>query len=141
MAYIKIYIKSAEDVETPTYVLNPVDTVDVKNEFNSVDNNIAANVKLTATVADLSKLKIYNVGSEGSYVDIASVLDPTDWRGYKFSEHENYWGYYGPFSVKFELENAEAFMNGSWIKVPSTIVLAYLFLRNRYVRGKKAPSR
>ena len=34
-------------------------------------------------------------GEEGSYISIADLLSPVDWRGRTFSDYPNYWGYYG----------------------------------------------
>ena len=34
-------------------------------------------------------------GEEGSYISIADLISPVDWRGRNFSDHPNYWGYYG----------------------------------------------
>jgi len=62
-------------------------------------------------------------GEDGSYIDIADVINPYDWRGRYFSEYANYWGYYGPFEVEFDLENAECDLNGTYAAVPETIIL------------------
>lgn len=62
-------------------------------------------------------------GEDGSYVDIADIIDPYDWRGRYFSKYANYWGYYGPFEVEFDLETAECDLNGTYAAVPETIIL------------------
>ena len=62
-------------------------------------------------------------GEDGSYIDIADGINPYDWRGRYFSEYANYWGYYGPFEVEFDLENAECDLNGTYAAVPETIIL------------------
>ena len=64
-------------------------------------------------------------GETGSYIDVEDVINLVDWRGREFSENQNYWDYYGPFSVDFDLNTAKAYLNGKWDTVPNTIELGY----------------
>ncbi len=89
-------------------------------------NHFEALVKQPVTISTKSAgyfVDGVDEGAEGSIVDIKKVLDPTDWRGYKFADHANYWEYYGPFTVTFDTAKAEAFLNGAWTSIPTTIVL------------------
>ena len=38
-----------------------------------------------------------------------------------FSDNTNYWDYYGPFTIRFDINNAEAYLNGKWAALPVTI--------------------
>ena len=66
-----------------------------------------------------------NFGTKGSYIKIEDLLDPVDWRQLKFSANEFFWDYYGPFEITVDVKNAEwnGTSDGSWAKVPRTIVL------------------
>ena len=64
-----------------------------------------------------------DVGEKGSFIRLEDLIAPYDWRGRYFSEYENYWGYYGPFSIKVLTEEAECDLNGERQAVPTTVVL------------------
>ncbi len=48
-----------------------------------------------ASVSKVGFVDGVDFGEKGSYVSIADLLAPVDWRGREFSEYPNYWGYYG----------------------------------------------
>ena len=98
---------------------------DIQITFNGQDH-FNALVKQPVTIATKSAdyfVDGVDFGDKGSYIDVASIIDPSDWRGYKFSANANYWSYYGPFEVSFDIANAECNLNGKWQSVPATIVL------------------
>ena len=64
-----------------------------------------------------------DVGEKGSFIRLEDLIAPYDWRGRYFSEYENYWGYYGPFSIKVLTEEAQCDLNGVMQDVPTTVVL------------------
>ena len=99
----------------------------VKLTFNGKDNeHFDALIKQPVTIGTESVDSFtdgVDFGKEGSYIDIAKVINPSDWRNYTFAANANYWQYYGPFVITFDLDAAEANLNGTWAKVPSTIEL------------------
>lgn len=98
---------------------------EIQITFNGKDH-FNALVKQPVTIATKSAgyfVDGVDFGAAGSKVDVASIIDPSDWRGYKFSAHANYWDYYGPFEVSFDLAKAKCNLNGVWQTVPATIVL------------------
>ena len=98
---------------------------EIQITFNGKDH-FNALVKQPVTIATKSAgyfVDGVDFGAAGSKVDVASIIDPSDWRGYKFSAHANYWDYYGPFEVSFDLAKAKCNLNGEWQAVPATIVL------------------
>ncbi|MCR5463548.1 MAG: hypothetical protein K6F06_03310 [Bacteroidales bacterium] len=48
-----------------------------------------------ATVSSESLIDGVDFGEKGSYISIADLLAPVDWRGRTFEDYPNYWGYYG----------------------------------------------
>ena len=62
-------------------------------------------------------------GEDGSYIDIDSLVTVTDWRGRDFNDYPNYWGYYGPFVITMDIENAECDLNGTRQSLPESIIL------------------
>ena len=41
-----------------------------------------------------------NFGETGSFVNVKSIINPKDWRGYEFSKYPFLWNYYGITSIK-----------------------------------------
>lgn len=63
-------------------------------------------------------------GEPGSYIDLADLINPYDWRDRDFAEYENYWQYYGPFEVTVDTKSITCDLNGiAGQAVPATIVL------------------
>lgn len=63
-------------------------------------------------------------GEPGSYIDLADLINPYDWRDRDFAEYENYWQYYGPFEVTVDTKSITCDLNGvTGQAVPATIVL------------------
>ena len=64
-------------------------------------------------------------GEPGSYIDLADLINPYDWRDRNFAEYENYWQYYGPFEVTVDTKSITCDLNGAnpHVAVPATIVL------------------
>ena len=96
---------------------------EIKLTFKGQDH-FDALVKVPVTIATTSADSFtdgVDFGQPGSYVDIAKVIDPSDWRKLKFSDNPNYWDYYGPFTIRFDIYNAQAYLNGRWDSLPATI--------------------
>ena len=68
---------------------------------------------------------VYDVdfGEEGSYINIDSLITVTDWRDRDLNDYPNYWGYYGPFVITFDLKNAECDLNGKRQLLPHSATL------------------
>jgi hypothetical protein len=79
-------------------------------------------VNITAVASD-NFIDAVDFGSKGSYIALEDLIAPSDWRNYKFTEHTNYWKYYGPFTITADLEHAKCNLNGVKQAVPATIVL------------------
>ena len=73
----------------------------------------------------LGRCFVYDVdfGEEGSYINIDSLITVTDWRDRDFNDYPNYWGYYGPFVITFDLKNAECDLNGKRQLLPHSATL------------------
>ena len=98
----------------------------IKITFNNQDHfraNMIQPVRIAQQAAD-NFIDGVDVGEKGSYIKIEDLIAPSDWRGRAFSEHANYWGFYGPFSVAFDRKDAECDLNGQRQPVPATIELA-----------------
>lgn len=68
-------------------------------------------------------------GEVGSYLRIEDLINPYDWRlepgtthNRYFSDHENYWGYYGLFDVQVDLDNVTCDLTADG-SVPVTVIL------------------
>ena len=68
-------------------------------------------------------------GEVGSYLRIEDLINPYDWRlepgtthNRYFSDHENYWGYYGLFDVQVDLDNVTCDLTSDG-SVPVTVIL------------------
>lgn len=75
--------------------------------------------------AVLGRCFVYDVdfGEEGSYINIDSLITVTDWRDRDLNDYPNYWGYYGPFVITFDLKNAECDLNGMRQLLPHSATL------------------
>ena len=113
----------------------------VKLTFNGTENDhFDALIKQPVTIGTESTVPFtdgVDFGKAGSYIDIAKVINPSDWRKYSFADNANYWQYYGPFVITFDLANAEAFLNGEWAKVPATIDLNQSEPKSNVIKSSK----
>ena len=73
------------------------------------------------TVSTKGYIDGVDYGEEGSYISIADLLNPVDWRKRTFTDYPNYWGYYGVdedgdgiygFEVLIDTKNVECEING-----------------------------
>ena len=53
-------------------------------------------------------------GTEGSYLKLSELVKLEDWRGYKFSDFDNYWLYYGISRISIDKEKVTANINGTF---------------------------
>jgi hypothetical protein len=62
------------------------------------------------------------MGQVGSYIDVAKLIHPMDWRFRRFTPatdeavdgvdyYSNYWGYYGPFKVEIDTDVVNCDLN------------------------------
>ena len=84
-------------------------------------------VFLSGPVSGASFIDGVGYGEAGSYLRIEDIVSPIDWRGYYFSDHENYWEYYGPFEFLFDLESVQCNQNGQIKSLPSTFELSFAY--------------
>ncbi len=63
------------------------------------------------------------LGEKGSYISIEDLFSPYDWQGHAFSEHDNYWSYYGPFTFLIDLDTIQCDLNGRLQSIPETLEL------------------
>ena len=109
------------DVEDAEIKPLPV-TYDGKDHFRA---NIIRPVDITTTSAE-GFVDAVNFGEPGSYIKIEDLLDPIDWRKYRFvTEYDSkknpiagkdnafLWKYYGPFTVVIDTDNVETDLGGS----------------------------
>ena len=64
-----------------------------------------------------------DLGEKGSYIDLADLISPSDWRNRNFKDYENYWDFYGPFSVEVSLDNIKCDLNGQMQALPATLIV------------------
>ena len=92
-------------------------------------DHFRANIVRPVTITSKAKgnyVDAVNFGEKGSYITVADLLDPIDWRQYKFTGDNAFlWKYYGPFSVEILTGEAECDLNGTWAPVPATIFLTH----------------
>lgn len=62
-------------------------------------------------------------GEKYSYIDIAGLVSPYDWRARNFADYKNYWDYYGGFEITVNVDDVTCDLNGKKQAVPATIVL------------------
>ena len=84
-------------------------------------------VYLSGPAAGVSFIDGVGYGEAGSYLRIEDIVLPIDWRGNYFSDYENYWEYYGPFEVLFDLENVQCSLDGQIKSLPSTFELSFAY--------------
>ena len=97
-------------------------TFDGNDHFRA---NILRPVSVTTKSAD-GFIDAVNFGEPGSYIKIEDLLDPIDWRDYKFvteldskgkpipgKDNAFLWKYYGPFKVVVDTENIECDLGGT----------------------------
>ena len=60
-------------------------------------------------------------GQPGSYISIADLINLKDWRLELFSDHDNYWNYYGPFRIYVDVANAQCEIGGKRTSLPDYI--------------------
>jgi hypothetical protein len=65
-----------------------------------------------------------DLGDKGSYIKVDGLINPYDFRNRYFKDYDNYWGYYGPFTVVPDLKNAQCDLNGTKAKIPVSLQLA-----------------
>lgn len=61
-------------------------------------DHFKADIKRPVEIASISSESLIDgvdFGEKGSYISIADLLAPVDWRGRTFEDYPNYWGYYG----------------------------------------------
>ena len=101
----------------------PLDvTFDGKDHFRA---NILRPVSVTTKSAK-GFVDAVNFGEPGSYIKIEDLLDPIDWRDYKFvteldskgkpipgKDNAFLWKYYGPFKVIVDTQNIECDLGGT----------------------------
>ena len=79
-------------------------------------------VDIASKAADNFKDAV-DFGEKGSFIKLEDLIAPSDWRGRSFADYNNYWSYYGPFSITVDTKTAESNLNGSWHALESTIEL------------------
>ena len=81
----------------------------------------------------------------GSYIRIEDLIDPADWRDRKFSNFNNYWGFYGigVGDVLIDTQNAKANFGNGWVELPTNLVVGQdnmqgqtTVSRNKYYTNK-----
>ena len=106
---------------------------EVKVTFNNEDHFAALFVRpvdITAKSADNFEDGV-DFGEKGTYLKLEDLIAPSDWRGRAFKDYDNYWKYYGAFTITPDLDNATCDLKNSenpdgskHIAVPATIQLA-----------------
>lgn len=114
----------------------------VKITFNGQDHFRADYVRPIniSNIARDNYIDGVSYGEKGSYIRIEDLISPSDWRteldktkwidGIKygknrqFSNHPNFWGFYGPFEVDVDLENVKCDLNGRIAAIPNYLQLA-----------------
>ncbi|WP_270610818.1 PL29 family lyase N-terminal domain-containing protein [Bacteroides intestinalis] len=94
-------------------------TFDGKDHFQA---NFIRPVNITEKAAD-NFIDAVDFGEKGSFIRLEDLIAPYDWRGREFSDYANYWGFYGPFTITADVENAECDLNGKRQAVPVTVEL------------------
>ena len=105
------------------------DTKEVNITFDGKDHFVARYVRpveVSPVAGDHYKDGV-DYGEKYSYIVIEDLIAPIDWRGRKFSEYPNYWGFYGPFEVKVDDNIGHIFcnLNGVYQQIPNTLEVKY----------------
>ncbi|MGI5847779.1 MAG: PL29 family lyase N-terminal domain-containing protein [Candidatus Cryptobacteroides sp.] len=99
--------------------------------FQGVDHfraDIIRPINLAETAAE-GFIDAVNFGEKGSYITIADLVNPVDWRGYTFDslgvdkDYRFLWDFYGPFAFEILVDGAESNLEGTWKPVPVTLIL------------------
>jgi len=101
------------------------DTKKVEITFEGEDHfvaNFLRPVNVTEQAAD-NFIDGVDFNEKGSFIRLEDLIAPYDWRNRDFADHENYWGFYGPFDVEVDVADAECNLNGVRQAVPVTVVL------------------
>ena len=94
-------------------------TFDGKDHFEAL---FVRPVQITAKSKD-NFIDGVDFGEKGTYLKLEDLIAPSDWRNRAFATYENYWQYYGAFSIEPDTDHAECDLNGKRQAVPSTINL------------------
>jgi len=102
---------------------------ELKVEFDGKLDHFQANILRPVSVTTKSAkgfIDAVNFGEPGSYIKIEDLLDPIDWRDYKFvteldskgkpipgKDNAFLWKYYGPFTVVVDTKNIECDLGGT----------------------------
>ena len=111
-------VETNGDAEEPEVVQETAEEVeDAELEPEPVEEEAEESVDAVPVVG---RCFVYDVdfGEEGSYINIDSLITVTDWRDRDFNDYTNYWGYYGPFEITFDIKNAECDLNGERQPLP-----------------------
>ena len=105
------------------------DTKEVAITFEGKDHFVARYVRpveVSPVAGDHYKDGV-DYGEKYSYIVIEDLIAPIDWRGRKFSEYPNYWGFYGPFEITVDdnIGNIYCNLNGKYQKIPTTLEVKY----------------
>jgi len=85
-------------------------------------------INLAETAAE-GFIDAVNFGEKGSYITIADLVNPVDWRGYTFDslgvdkDYRFLWDFYGAFAFEILVDGAESNLEGTWKPVPVTLIL------------------
>ena len=94
-------------------------TFDNKDHFKA---NFIRPVNIAEQAAD-NFIDAVDFGEKGSFIRLEDLIAPYDWRDRYFSDYANYWGFYGPFTITADVDNAECDLNGVRQAVPVTVEL------------------
>ncbi len=94
-------------------------TFDNKDHFKA---NFIRPVNIAEQAAD-NFIDAVDFGEKGSFIRLEDLIAPYDWRDRYFSDYANYWGFYGPFKITADVDNAECDLNGTRQAVPVTVEL------------------
>lgn len=94
-------------------------TFDNEDHFQA---NFIRPVNIAEQAAD-NFIDAVDFGEKGSFIRLEDLIAPYDWRDRYFSDYANYWGFYGPFTITADVDNAECDLNGVRQAVPVTVEL------------------
>ena len=119
--------ETGEPAETPGEATDAAETPDPVDptDTDDVPETVEAVAEPEAEAVALGEHFVYDVdfGEKGSFIDIDSLVTVVDWRDRDFNDYPNYWGYYGPFVITFDLDNAECDLNGERQSLPKSVTL------------------
>ena len=94
-------------------------TFDGQDHFQA---NFIRPVNIAEKAAD-NFIDAVDFGEKGSFIRLEDLIAPNDWRNREFKDYTNYWGFYGPFTITADVDNAECDLNGVRQAVPVTVEL------------------